>query len=66
MTDKPVRPRKGAGWGTRAVRAGLDPAAQGAPLMAAAHAAGALLAVDTPSPRRSVSGRSTSGRTSAC
>jgi cystathionine gamma-lyase len=34
MTDKPRGLRKGAGWGTRAVRAGLDPAAQGEPLLA--------------------------------
>ena len=34
MTDKPPRTRQGAGWGTRAVHAGLDPAAQGEPLLA--------------------------------
>src|SRR3954454_18874757 len=34
MTDKPRGRPKGAGWGTRAVHAGLDPAAQGEPLLA--------------------------------
>jgi cystathionine gamma-lyase len=34
MTDKPGGRRKGAGWGTRAVHAGLDAAAQGEPFLA--------------------------------
>jgi cystathionine gamma-lyase len=34
MTDKPGARPNGAGWGTRAVHAGLDPAAQGEPLLA--------------------------------
>src|SRR3954449_232678 len=34
MTRERRDERKGAGWGTRAVHAGLDPAAQGEPLLA--------------------------------
>jgi cystathionine gamma-lyase len=34
MTDKPGPRHKGAGWGTRAVHAGLDAAAQGEPFLA--------------------------------
>jgi cystathionine gamma-lyase len=34
LTHEPIDERKGAGWGTRAVHAGLDPARQGEPLLA--------------------------------